>query len=336
MVAALGGNALLRRGERPGAEIQRHHVVRAVEALVPVARSHDLVVTHGNGPQVGMLAMESARDPDVGRPYPFDVLGAQTQGMIGYWLCQALRNALPGRPVAGLVTQTVVAGDDPAFGAPAKFVGPDYPEDRARALARRWGWRIGRDGDAWRRVVASPEPLEVVESAQVDALVSTGSVVVCAGGGGVPTVRGARGELHGVEAVVDKDLTSALLARSLGADALLLLTDVPAVSIGFGSPDARPLRTTTPSELRRHSFPAGSMGPKVEAACRFAAAGGRTAAIGHMDDAAGLLAGTSGTVVRVPVAGEVRVDDDTGGAGGRAGGGRARSPATLGALGGAA
>lgn len=304
VVAALGGNALLRRGEAPEAELQQHHVEAAVAALVPLAGEHDLVVTHGNGPQVGLLALESARDPDIGRPYPFDVLGAQTQGMIGYWLCQALGNALPDRAVAGLVTRTLVDAGDPAFGDPTKFVGPVYDERRARELADRWEWQIRPDGAGWRRVVASPEPRDVVERDQVAALLSAGTVVVCAGGGGVPVAREPGGHLRGVEAVVDKDLTAALLAEQLGADALLLLTDVTAVELRHGEPVPRPVGRTTPAFLRRHTFAAGSMGPKVEAACRFAERTGRTAVIGHMDDAAGMLTGTSGTVVGAAATGK--------------------------------
>jgi carbamate kinase len=297
IVAALGGNALLRRDEKPDADIQEEHIARAVDALVPLTLEHDLVITHGNGPQVGQLALESARDPDLSHPYPFDALVAQTQGMIGYWLLQALQNAIPGRSVVSLVTQTLVERDDPAFAAPTKFVGPDYPEDEAKRLAKQWGWSIHQDGGAWRRVVASPEPRKLVEADQVRKLVVDGAVVVCAGGGGVPVVQNSEGRLQGVEAVVDKDLSSSLLARQLNADALLLLTDVPAVKVDDGTSDAHSLGVVSPELLRRYHFPAGSMGPKVEAACRFVEATRRTAAIGRLEDAAQLFAGTTGTVV---------------------------------------
>ncbi len=297
VVAALGGNALLERGEKPDADIQESHVQQAVEALAPVARAQDLVVTHGNGPQVGMLALESARDPALTRPYSLDVLGAQTQGMIGYWLARALRGAAPGRSAGCLVGQTKVDPDDPAFANPTKFVGPVYQEKEALDLAAERGWVVRRDGAAWRRVVPSPEPLELVELPLIRVLLEVGALVVCAGGGGIPVVADASGALRGVEAVVDKDLTAALLARDVDADALLLLTDVDAVTDGFGTPDARPIRHATPSELRALSFPAGSMGPKVEAACRFVEATGRMAAIGRLDAAAALLRRAAGTIV---------------------------------------
>jgi carbamate kinase len=297
VVAALGGNALLERGEKPDADIQEHHVQQAVTALAPLAVAQDLVVTHGNGPQVGMLALESASDPALTRPYSLDVLGAQTQGMIGYWLARDLRGAAPGKHAACLVSQTRVDPDDPAFAHPTKFVGPVYEEKQARDLAAERGWAVARDGEAWRRVVPSPEPLELVELPLIRLLVDSGALVVCAGGGGVPVVADASGALRGVEAVVDKDLTAALLAEAVNADALLLLTDVDAVVDGFGTPGARPIRRATPAELRARSFPAGSMGPKVEAACRFVEATGKTAAIGRLDAATALLHGEAGTTV---------------------------------------
>ena len=296
IVAALGGNALLERGEPPEAGIQEAHVVRAVRALAPLAAGHDLVTTHGNGPQVGMLALESADDPAISRSYPFDVLGAQTQGMIGYWLVQALQNALPGRQVACLVSRTLVRADDPAFAHPAKFVGPVYDRGQARALAATEHWDIRRDGARWRRVVPSPEPAKLLDLPAIRLLLGGGAIVVCAGGGGVPVVA-LDGGLRGVEAVVDKDLTASLLARQLNADALLLLTDVAAVQDGYGTPRARPIRRATSAELRRRDFPAGSMGPKIDAVCRFVEATGKPAAIGRLGDAAALLAGEAGTLV---------------------------------------
>lgn len=297
LVVALGGNALLERSERPDADIQEHHVLAAVEALSPAARDHDLVVTHGNGPQVGMLATESEKDPALGHPFPFDVLGAQTQGMIGYWLLQAFENALPGRGVAAILTQTVVAASDPAFGDPHKFVGPLYDEDTAKRLATERGWDVRPDEGGWRRVVPSPEPRDVVELGEIEGLLRAGSIVVCAGGGGIPVVRDASGRLRGVEAVVDKDLTAALLAERLGAAALVILTDVAAVEVDHGTPQARPLGRTTVGELRSLSFPAGSMGPKVEAACRFVERTGRSAHIGRLTDVELMLGTRAGTVV---------------------------------------
>ena len=296
-MAALGGNALLRRGEAPDADIQHTHVMAAVEALAPLARDHDLVITHGNGPQVGLLALESAQDPALARPYPFDVLGAETQGMIGYWLLQALENALPGQPLISILTQTLVAADDPAFGNPTKFIGPVYDETQARLLERQWGWDVRRDGQDWRRVVPSPEPQMVLEIPMIRTLLADGATVICAGGGGIPVVRGVDGALEGVEAVVDKDLTAALLGRVLGADALLLLTDVPAVERDFATPTARAIGHITVDALRRQQFPAGSMGPKVEAACRFVEWTANMAAIGKLEDAVALVAKTKGTIV---------------------------------------
>ncbi|AEV84892.1 carbamate kinase [Actinoplanes sp. SE50] len=297
IVIAIGGNALLHRGDRPDAGVQRANAVRAVEALAPLAAEHEIVITHGNGPQVGMLALQSAADPGLRAPYPFDVLGAQTQGMIGYWLLQALQNALPGRQVAAILDQTLVSAADPAFAAPTKFVGPVYDEDTAHRLAAERGWTVAADGPKWRRVVPSPQPQRIVETRIIRQLLFDGTVVVCAGGGGIPVIRDDDGRLRGVEAVVDKDLATSVLAESLDADALLLLTDVPAVQRGFGGPAPEPIGRATPGDLRREDFPAGSMGPKVEAVCRFVELTGDLAAIGALDDAAAILAGKAGTVV---------------------------------------
>ena len=310
IVVALGGNALLERGEKPDAGIQQSHAGAAVAALAPLARTHELLVTHGNGPQVGMLALESALDPALSHPFPLDVLGAQTQGMIGYWLAQALRNALPARPVGCLICQILVERDDPAFARPTKFIGPVYTEQEATALASERGWVVRHDGAAWRRVVPSPEPRELVELPLIRMLMEAGGVVVCAGGGGIPVAADESGRLHGVEAVVDKDLSAALLARAVSADALLLLTDVEAVVDGFGTPDAHPVSRATPDQLRSRSFPDGSMGPKVEAACRFVEATGRLAAIGRLDNAVGVLAGDAGTTV---VPGRASTEPQSGG-----------------------
>jgi carbamate kinase len=297
VVAALGGNALLRRGEPPDSDIQEKHVAGAAAALRPLLARHDVVVTHGNGPQVGLLASESAADPALSRPYPFDVLDAQTQGMIGYWLVQALHGAADGKPAVCLLCRTIVQAGDPAFTRPSKLVGPVYDKATAARLAAHHGWAIREDGQAWRRVVASPEPVALVEIDTISLLLHRGVTVVCAGGGGIPVVADGDGMLRGVEDVVDKELTAVLLAEAVGADALLLLTDVEAVIDGFGTPRARPIRRATTRELRARSFPAGSMGPKVEAACRFVEATGATAAIGRLDDAAALLNGTAGTTI---------------------------------------
>lgn len=297
VVVALGGNALLQRGERPDADIQLAGVRRAMRALAPIAAEHELVVTHGNGPQVGVLALESAADQSLTRPYPFDVLGAETQGMIGYWLLQSLQNVLPGRQVCTLLNQTLVSAADPAFDDPTKFVGPVYSEEEAKALAAENGWSVRQDGKYWRRTVPSPKPQRVVETRLIRQLLESGTTVVCAGGGGVPVIRDETGRLTGVEAVVDKDLTASLLAETLEADALLLLTDVPTVMRGYGTPDATPINNATPAQLRAEKFPAGSMGPKVEAVCRFVETTGDMAAIGALEDAADILAGKTGTII---------------------------------------
>ena len=297
VIAALGGNALLQRGEPPESDIQEAHVVTAVEALAPLARDHELVITHGNGPQVGLLALESAHDPALSRPYPFDVLGAQTQGMIGYWLVQALQNCLPRSPAACLISRTLVHADDPAFVNPTKFVGPGYDSAQAKKVAAGYGWELRQDGDRWRRVVPSPEPAEVLDLSLIRQLANSGVIVVCSGGGGVPVIREVSGALRGVEAVVDKDLTAALLAQQIDADALLLLTDVVAVQDGYGTPEAKPIHQATPAQLRARSFPAGSMGPKIEAVCRFVEATGKMAAIGQLADAQALLDRKAGTVI---------------------------------------
>ena len=299
VVAALGGNALLRRGEPAEAATQRRNVEVAAGALAPLARDHELVVTHGNGPQVGLLALQSAAYDGVS-PYPFDVLGAESEGMVGYMLEQAIENELPDRQVAALLTQVVVDPRDPAFGAPAKPIGPVYDEETATRLAAERGWTVQRDGAGWRRVVASPEPLELVELRTIAALVRMGVVVICAGGGGIPVVKDGGQSLHGVEAVVDKDLSAALLALELGADALLLLTDVDGIQLDYGTPAARRLPEATPEELARLDLPAGSMGPKAEAAARFVTRAGGFAAITSLERATAALEGRAGTICRRP------------------------------------
>jgi len=297
LVIAVGGNALLERGETPMAEIQEKHVKVAVDSLAPLARDHDLVITHGNGPQVGLLANESALDPDLPSPYPLDVLGAQTQGMIGYFFLQAIKNALPGREAVSLICQTEVAADDPAFALPTKFVGPVYSEAEAHRLAALRGWQVRPDGTSWRRVVASPEPLKLLELPAIRLLLAASAIVICAGGGGIPVIRADNGDLRGAEAVIDKDLGASLLAQDLHADALVILTDVANVETGFGTEAVRPIGHTTTAALRSLSFPEGSMGPKIEAACRFVDATGNPAMIGRLDQAAELVRGTCGTVI---------------------------------------
>ncbi len=295
MVVALGGNALLRRGERAEVETQRRNVLDAASALAALAGEYELVVTHGNGPQVGLLALEADAYKAVS-PYPLDVLGAESQGMIGYLLVQALRNELPGRAVVSILTQVAVDAGDPAFSRPSKPIGPVYSEAEARALAAAHDWAIAADGIHFRRVVASPEPLEIVEADSIELLVGSGAVVVCAGGGGIPVVRDA-GRLRGVEAVIDKDLTAALLAEALGADRLVLATDVAYVERGWGTPAAEPIEAATPAALRRSSFATGSMGPKVESACRFVERTGGSCSIGALSELAALVRGGAGTQI---------------------------------------
>ncbi|MEU7891480.1 carbamate kinase [Nonomuraea sp. NPDC049152] len=297
VLVALGGNALLRRGEKPDAETQQANVAVAVKTLAKVAERHELIITHGNGPQVGLLAVESADDPNLTKPYPFDTLGAETQGMIGYWMQQALQNGLPGRQVIAHVTQTLVSAVDPAFHNPTKFVGQVYDQAEAEKLAAEYGWTVKPDGPYWRRVVPSPKPQRVVETRLIRKLVRDGVTVVCAGGGGVPVIRDENGRLSGVEAVIDKDLTGSLLAEALECDAFLILTDVPRVMRDFGTPQQTEIAHTTPHELRSIDFPAGSMGPKVEAVCRFVETTGDMAAIGKLDQALEILDGKAGTIV---------------------------------------
>jgi carbamate kinase len=306
IVVALGGNALLRRGEKPDATIQIEHVRAAAEALAPLALRHDLIICHGNGPQVGMLSLESENDPALSRPYPMDVLVAQTQGMIGYWLAQCLRNAGVTGPILSLVTQTLVDPADPAFSTPTKFVGPVYTHEQAQQLAGRHGWSIAADGERWRRVVPSPEPHRIIEQDSITQMLDCHAVVICGGGGGAPVTADSAGRLTGMEAVVDKDATAALLAIAVRADRLLVLTDVPAVMAHFGTPQAAELHHLDLDELDSLRFPAGSMGPKIDACRRFVAATGRTAAIGSLTEAVAVLNGTAGTTLPQAVDARVR------------------------------
>lgn len=304
IVIALGGNALLRRDEPLTEANQRRNIAVAAASLAPIARDHALVITHGNGPQVGLLALQSAA---VGssEAYPLDVLDAETEGMIGYLIEQALSNLLPAENrCATLLTQIEVDPADPAFRQPSKPIGPLFEENEAKRLAEARGWHIARDGAHYRRVVPSPAPIRVLEIGVIELLVDQGVIVICAGGGGIPTVRRADGALVGVEAVIDKDLASSLLARELRAEALLMLTDVDAVWTDWGEPDARTIRRVSPSTIRRWAFAAGSMGPKVEAACTFVEKTGGIAGIGRLEDAQAILDGRAGTQF-VPDASEI-------------------------------
>jgi len=299
VLAALGGNALLRRGQALTAENQRENTRIAAAALAGIVRAgHELVITHGNGPQVGLLALQGAAyKPD--EMYPLDVMGAETEGMIGYLIEQELENVLGhDRPVATLLTQVLVDAADPAFEAPTKFVGPVYDKPEADRVAKARGWQMAQDGDKWRRVVPSPAPQDIPDLRVIRLLADGGAIVICAGGGGIPVIRRDDGSLIGVEAVVDKDAASALLADRLNADALLLLTDVDGIQRDFGTDDARRIDRMTPGQAREMDLPAGSMAPKARAAARFAAGGGdRMAAIGRLADAVALLDGQAGTVI---------------------------------------
>lgn len=296
MVVALGGNALLRRGEPLTAGRQRENVRMAAQALAPLAREHQLVITHGNGPQVGLLALQSAAYTAV-ESYPLDVLGAESQGMIGYMIEQEFDRILASQPpTVTLLTQVEVDSQDPAFKDPSKFVGPVYDRAEAEHLAQERNWVVKPDGNKWRRVVPSPMPRRIMDTKVIDLLLSNGIVVVCAGGGGVPIVRKGD-ELIGVEAVIDKDRASGLLAKDLHADLFVMLTDVDAVYLDYGKPSQRALGAITPEELANDSFAAGSMGPKVEAACDFARATGQPAVIGSLANTTALIAGRAGTRV---------------------------------------
>jgi carbamate kinase len=295
VVVALGGNALAPRGEAWELEEQREHVRTAARAVAEVARHHDVVVTHGNGPQVGLLALQAEALGDAGA-LPLDVLDAESEGMIGYLIDQELGNLLPERDVATLLTQVEVDPDDRAFDAPTKPIGPVYSEARARVLEKERGYQMQREGPGFRRVVASPAPRDILELRTIGLLVKLGVIVVCAGGGGIPVVRTESGGVRGVEAVIDKDRSSALLATRLGAKALLLLTDVPAVYADWPEPARQAVRRGSPRAMRALELDRGSMGPKVEAASAFARTGG-TAGIGALESAMEILRGNEGTLI---------------------------------------
>lgn len=297
IVAALGGNALLRRGEPLTAGSQRENVKRAAKALAPIALEHELVITHGNGPQVGLLALqgESYKSDEA---FPLDVLDAETEGMIGYLIEQELTNILAKeRRVATLLTQIEVDCDDPAFREPSKPIGPVYTREEAEKLARERGWSVQPDGDKFRRVVASPSPKRILEIDVIRLLVDQGVIVICAGGGGIPVVRRTDDSLIGIEAVIDKDRASVLLAQELKADALLMLTDIDAVYSEWDSASARGIRRAPPGELLRLEFAAGSMGPKVDSGCTFVEQTGGVAGIGRLEDASAILSGEAGTMI---------------------------------------
>ncbi|MDD1699849.1 MAG: carbamate kinase [Methanoregula sp.] len=299
IVIALGGNALLKRGEPMTAERQRINIRTAAHSLAPLAQKYELVLSHGNGPQVGLLALQAAAYTRV-EPYPLDVLDAQTEGMIGYMIEQELRNQIPGDvPFATILTMIEVDPVDPAFTNPSKFVGPQYTKTDADRIVEKKGWFFRQDGDHWRRVVPSPRPKRIFEIRPIIWLLEQGAIVICTGGGGIPVMYQPDNErnLTGVEAVIDKDFASGLLAQEIKADIFVMATDVNGVYLDWGRPSARLIRDTTPGQLKRHEFPAGSMGPKVEAACTFVEKTGKRAAIGALADIQAILAGDSGTTV---------------------------------------
>jgi carbamate kinase len=299
IVIALGGNALLKRGEPMSVEHQRANVRVAAGALARIAREHELVISHGNGPQVGLLALQGEAYKEV-EGYPLDVLGAETQGMIGYLVEQEVGNLLPEeRPLATILTMVEVDPDDPAFADPTKFVGPIYDEAQAKALAAEKGWSVKPDGAYWRRVVPSPRPQRIFEIRPMRWLLERGAVVICAGGGGIPTAyaRDRERYLVGIEAVIDKDLASSLLARELEADLFVMATDVDGVYTDWGTPAQARIERATPDQLTAMDLPAGSMGPKVDAAVEFVAATGKRSAIGSLEGIDGLVDGSGGTQV---------------------------------------
>ncbi len=292
---ALGGNALLKRGQPLTAENQRRNVAIAAKALAPLAHDYQLVISHGNGPQVGLLSLQSAAYEEV-EEYPLDILGAQTEGMIGYMIEQELGNLLPmEEPLATILTMVEVDPEDPAFDNPTKPIGPVYSEQEAKELAEHRGWSVAPDGEYWRRVVASPEPQRIFEMRPIHWLLENGATVICAGGGGIPTVYKPDGTLEGVEVVIDKDRASALLAFELDAGLLILATDTDGVYLDWGTEDARIFNWVTPDQMEQYEFEEGSMGPKVEAACGFVRRSGGRAVIGSLTDMQGMVAGTAGT-----------------------------------------
>ncbi|HDO1316244.1 carbamate kinase [Aeromonas veronii] len=293
VVVALGGNALLRRGEPLEADIQRKNIATAAKTIALIAQEYNVVLVHGNGPQVGLLALQNSAYTKVS-PYPLDVLGAESQGMIGYMLIQELKNLMPSRNVTALLTQVQVDPKDPAFANPTKFIGPVYEEVEARTLAEEKHWVVKADGKFFRRVVPSPLPQRIVEGDAIETLIAQGHLIICTGGGGIPVTWDGQ-SLTGIEAVIDKDMSAAYLAKQIKADALLILTDADAVYLDWGKPTQRPLRVTSPDELAGVKFDAGSMGPKVEASCEFVKATGGMVGIGSLEDGLAILKGEAGT-----------------------------------------
>ncbi|WP_028218958.1 carbamate kinase [Paraburkholderia oxyphila] len=303
IVIALGGNALLRRGEPMTAENQRENVRLAARQIASIAPGNEIVIAHGNGPQVGLLALQGAAYKEV-EAYPLDVLGAQTEGMIGYLIEQELGNLLPYEvPFATILTQVEVDPRDPAFQHPTKPIGPVYSKEEAERLAKEREWSIAPDGDKFRRVVASPRPKHIFEIRPIRWLLERGTIVICAGGGGIPTCYDVNHKLVGVEAVIDKDLCSALLAQELAADMLIVATDVDAAYVDWGKPGQKAIAAAHPDALEKLGFASGSMGPKVQAAAEFARNTGKHAVIGALPDIIAITQGHAGTRISVDTPG---------------------------------
>jgi len=295
IVIALGGNAILQRNEPLEENLQRKNIAKACEVIAQIAHEHEVIISHGNGPQVGLLALQNDAYKDVS-PYPLDVLGAETEGMIGYIFSQELKNCIHTKNVVALLTQTLVDANDPAFQNPTKFVGPVYTEEQAHKLAKEKGWVVKPDGQYFRRVVPSPQPKSIIEEPVIDYLLKMDDLmVICTGGGGVPVIYDNDENLCGVEAVVDKDCASNVLAQAINADAYIMLTDVVSVETHFGSPDSRKIKQATPEQMERYDFAKGSMEPKVNSAVSFVKAGGKFAAIGSLYDLVKIVAGKTGT-----------------------------------------
>jgi len=295
VIVALGGNAILRRGEPLEANIQQQNIAYAAETIAEISKEYNVVLVHGNGPQVGLLALQGLEYKAVD-PYPLDVLGSETQGMIGYMLMQALKNLLPNVHISCMLTQMTVDTNDPAFLDPSKPIGPVYRLQEASELAEKYHWTIKPDGEYFRRVVPSPLPTGIIEEQAISALIALDHLVICTGGGGIPVCYQDE-KLVGVEAVIDKDMSAAFLANQLRADALLILTDADAVFTDWGKPTQAALRSTTPKELAQYQFDAGSMGPKIEASCEFIKQGGRLVGIGALQDGLRILKGEAGTTI---------------------------------------
>ena len=303
VVVALGGNALLRRGQALNAENQRENIRIAAQHLAEAHEQHELVIAHGNGPQVGLLALMGAAYTAVD-PYPLDVLGAETVGMIGYMIEQELGNLVPFEDhIVTILTQILVDPKDDAFASPTKPVGPVYDREQADKLCKEKGWSMAPDGEYFRRVVPSPEPQWIIEMNVIRMLVDSGITVICAGGGGIPVAYDDQNKLFGVEAVIDKDLASGLLATGLDAGMFVMLTDVAHVYTGFGTPDQKAIRAAHPDALETLDFASGSMGPKVLGACRFVRETGNASAIGQLSDLVGIINGGAGTLITNDVEG---------------------------------